>query len=154
MALPDFTTQDPATYKANIDSSMDAALVISDAQTIITNTDTEVPTSGAVYDKVGGLNTKVIEIGDWNMDAFVGVSGITHGLTLSKIRSVSAIIRNDTDNNYRDFQSFTSNETSVHRIEFNSSTINMFRGTLGAFDTTDYDSTSYNRGWITILYTD
>ena len=47
-----------------------------------------------------GLSTKIIEIGDWNMDSTNSI-GVAHGLTLSKIRGIeSAIIRDDGDTSY------------------------------------------------------
>ena len=103
------------------------------------------------------LLEKIIPIGDWNMDSTVFVP-IAHGLGASykKIRAIDAIIRNDADDRYQ----------SIYRIEdfgdpllvnggiasWTSINIELIRRTGGFFDTPDFDSTSYNRGWVYILY--
>ena len=102
------------------------------------------------------LKTKVIEIGDWDMDSDSSKS-ILHGLDLTKIRSVNGIIRNDADTLYFTVStepSFASDITNVPVLlqVTNSTEIIITRRTDYMFDTTSYDSTSYNRGWITILY--
>lgn len=102
------------------------------------------------------LNTKVIDIGDWNMDATSG-AGVTHGLTLSKIRSVSALIRNDADTIYYPLSgSGTALVGDVQMVieGITATLVSLSRQTGGNFDNTAFDSTSYNRGWITIQYTD
>lgn len=99
------------------------------------------------------INTQVIDIGDWNMDT-TDTSAPAHSITLSKIRSVSALIRNDADNNYSNFLSVDSTETGEHSLEINASNINLRRGLGGLFDNANYTSTSYNRGWVIIQYTD
>ena len=43
------------------------------------------------------VHTKIIEIGDWDMDADTTVN-VAHGLDFDKIRGVSVIIRHDTQN--------------------------------------------------------
>lgn len=93
------------------------------------------------------LLTKILEIGDWNMDSFGASSLIIHGITLAKIRSVTAIIRNDADTVYNSLEGLGEGGSSAV-----TSTIQLTRLAAGAFDTTDYDSTSYNRGWITVTY--
>lgn len=98
----------------------------------------------------GTLNRKIIEIGDWNMDSLASVQ-VTHGLTVSKIRSISAIIRHDTDNVVDPaggLQSTGFVDFGIGLVGF--STITLERRTGGFFDSTDYDSTSFNRGWIVV----
>ena len=96
-----------------------------------------------------GINTKEINIGDWDMDATVNIS-VAHGVAdYKKIRSVEIVIRNDADT-----LSFAFTGSSVNFVSFDSTNINMSRATTGVFDTTDFDSTSYNRGFITIHYID
>lgn len=100
------------------------------------------------------LKTKIIEIGDWNMDTTIAVT-VSHGLTLANIRSVTAIIRNDTDNVYNPLVgSFiaTVNNYRGGWVEAKPTTIDLARATGGTFDGTGYDATSYNRGWVTIVY--
>lgn len=134
MALPDYTTQDAATYKANIDSTA------ADHDSSI---------------KVGTLNTKVIDIGDWNMDSTVFVN-VAHGLPdYTKIRSISALIRRDDDSTYYDFAT-ADNNTAGTNSGLNASTtnINLSRATGGTFDGINFNATTFNRGWIVIQYTD
>ena len=98
------------------------------------------------------LRTKVMEIGDWNMDAISSVV-IAHGLTLSKIRNAFGMIRNDADDKYISLVEVTISATGgASNIRIDAANITAFRLTAGIFDTTDYDSTSFNRGWITIIY--
>lgn len=97
----------------------------------------------------GGLLTKVIEIGDWNMASTTTVN-IAHGLTLSKIRKVEAIIRNDSDTGrfmIENAPNVTVADTSLNVL---SSEVRLDRKVGGYFDTTSFDSTSYNRGYIII----
>ena len=105
--------------------------------------------------KHGVLNVKSIDIGDWNMSS-VNNATVAHGLDHTKIRVVSAIIRNDDDSNR-------------HVIPFGSTSGAAFDGSIDTIDSTNviltrasgsrtasatFDSTSYNRGWITIWYVD
>lgn len=136
MALPDYTTQDPATYKANIDSS------VSDLDT-----------------KVGGLNTKVINIGDWNM-VTTSLVNITHGLTLSKIVTVTGYITNDAETSgFPITQSNTGGSISppVAVEGWSSTTVILVRATSGPFDHVDFSAVSptiATRGKIVITHTD
>ena len=100
---------------------------------------------------VNSLKTAVINIGDWNMDSTASVV-ISHGITLSNIRAVSALIRNDTDSAYTDLHYDNSAGTINQGIGIASGSMTLYRSTSGVFDNTDYDSTSYNRGWVTITY--
>lgn len=97
------------------------------------------------------LSTKVIEIGDWNMDTTASVS-IPHGLTAANIRTLNVIIRNDAATTYSpspatdDFLQFE----LAHNYGVTNVAINRPNG--GIFDSVLYDSTGFNRGWITITY--
>jgi hypothetical protein len=102
------------------------------------------------------LLTKVVEIGDWNMDTS-NTKDVAHGLANhKKIRSVSVIVRDDTDANYDDL---------LHRINFidpdlpaaginqiNATDIQLYRHNGRQFDSAGYDSTPFNRGWVIIVY--
>ena len=102
-----------------------------------------------------GLKIKIVEIGDWNMDATPSVS-VAHGIGSSnKIKMIDVMIRGDSGSiKYR----LTSMDTSFDLAEgdinaISDTTINLSRrASPGLFDSTDYDSTSFNRGWITIWY--
>lgn len=97
------------------------------------------------------LLVKVVNIGDWNMDSTTGLQ-VAHGLTQSKIRQISALIRQD-DDSFLYILGGTSTTGSIQgRIYAGSTEIYMERSTGGSFDGTNFDSTSFNRGWITIWY--
>lgn len=98
------------------------------------------------------LRSKVIELGDWNMDLTGNSSiAVSHGLSLGRMRSVAITIRND-------------NNTAYYPIDFNNeglrggfwhaeaTMISITRELGGAFDSNGYDALSYNRGWILIWY--
>lgn len=107
----------------------------------------------------GAVKHKIIEIGDWDMDALVSVT-VAHGIAdITKIRKVSALIRPDADAaapNYRypiqvgdglvltDLQGFcTLLDTDV----------GVSRAAAGFFDSVDFDTAAnFNRGWIVIEY--
>jgi hypothetical protein len=95
------------------------------------------------------LNTKLIDIGDWNMNTTYEFE-VTHGLTLNKIRGMSVLIRNDADTNYT---LLAINGVTACYADATEITLN--RVNSGAFDTSFYESPpSGNRGWITIQYVD
>jgi len=111
----------------------------------------------------GGLITKVVNIGDWNMDSTATIA-VPHGLAdFKKIRSFQVIVRDDADTFYSDLLSQTT-QSAYHKPSgysngVDSTNINLGRvaspdgdGHLGWFDGTGYDSTGYNRGWIVIHY--
>ena len=92
---------------------------------------------------------KIIDIGDWDMNGTTNVN-IAHGLTLANIRDVSVMIRDDFDLNYYplDYQGGT-----VGGYWLTGGTnVSLTRVISGHFDNGTYDSTTYNRGWITITY--
>lgn len=109
------------------------------------------------------LKTKVIEIGDWDMDADSSVN-VPHGLAdISKIRGVSVIIRCDAGT----FQFENSEERKIWTLNswsfggnnmkawitgIGDTSIGLQRDELGNFDSTAFNATTYNRGWVTITY--
>ena len=108
----------------------------------------------------GALTFLVIEIGDWNMDSTFDVY-VTHGIAdHKKIRSVNVIIRNDADTSYYNLYQALASGTAPSGVSgqtgiISSTTIQLTRTSSandGWFDGTDFDSTSYNRGWVTIGY--
>lgn len=102
-----------------------------------------------------GFNFSVVEIGDWNMDFNESVS-FAHGLTYAKIIGAEAIIRNNADNErinlcgLRDIP--TTNTGEGGQIIVGSTNVTLYRRVDGEFDTPDFNSTSYNRGWVIIKY--
>jgi hypothetical protein len=100
---------------------------------------------------------KVIEIGDWNLDSSVIVN-VSHGLSASKIIGVTGIIRNDLDTQrYTISQVNEISEYDTIGVAFSyiGSFIQIGRQAGSpTFDTADFDSTSYNRGWLIVSYLD
>lgn len=105
-------------------------------------------------DVTAALNSKIIEIGDWDMDTDSYVS-VAHGLDAEKIRCVTALVRGDTTAiNCIPSGEFDPNLGGIaFGIQSISSTsVALYRVTGSSVDSTSYNSTSYNRGWITIWY--
>jgi hypothetical protein len=119
------------------------------------------------------LKFATINIGDWNMDTtrsvFVDISSVVS--SRSKVRILSAMVRPDGDTDYNKlmpldtvqnaaFGDFTGvNPEPQGGIDFGtldagSTNIVLSRKQSGFFDGTSWDSTSYNRGYLTIGYID
>lgn len=108
----------------------------------------------AIATSLDGLITKVINIGDWDMDNTVTLS-IAHGLTLANIRQVEVYVRKDSDAGLY--------PGAVYRLDYyaiinsgywltNGTDVLMFRSDTGTFNSADFNQTSYNRGWIIIKH--
>ena len=104
------------------------------------------------------LKKKVIEIGDWNMDSDVSKL-VNHGISVAtaNFRNVSVMIIDDAGIVLTPLN-FTSSGSVVIQGGIGivsggiTATVNLFRLTGGVFDSTNYNATSFNRGWITIEY--
>jgi hypothetical protein len=110
-------------------------------------------TSVSSIDEVGGkeIKYKYLEIGDWNMDGTASVT-VAHGLDTSKFINVSAAIKQDVVANPI-YDLFSEGGGSISWDPSpTSSPVTLWRTAAGFFDNTDYDQTSYNRGWILITY--
>jgi N-methylhydantoinase A/oxoprolinase/acetone carboxylase beta subunit len=107
-------------------------------------------------DITAALHRKIVNIGDWNMDS-TNILDVSHGLTLSKIRSVSGVVRDDSDGVYSPI-GIANYTTGVVELSFGASitstVIRLQRLVGGQFDGVQYDSTSFNRGWLVIDYVD
>lgn len=101
------------------------------------------------------LNEKLLNIGDWNMDTTQSVS-VAHGLTFSKIRAVRAMILSDSGATLTDINwGYPAAITSQAGISVDTVNVNLYRDDANLlFNSTSYDSTGFNRGYITIWYTD
>lgn len=104
------------------------------------------------------LLTKVVEIGDWNMDSD-GTKAVAHGLGASykKITRVSGWIRDDLDSAYYPLGYTTADgiaQVSEGASPRNSTNVNLTRLLSGSFDSSFFDATTYNRGTLVIEYED
>ena len=99
-----------------------------------------------------GLRRKTLELGDWDMDASDNLE-VAHGLINNQwqgMREVELVIRNDDDTTYYTGHQATTADAFVSGVR--ETNITFERKISGFFDGTDFDSTSYNRGWATIWY--
>ena len=102
------------------------------------------------------LKMKVLDIGDWNMDTTL-FAYIYHGIgDYSKIRQVSVLIKDDGDT-YSYPLDYPFSGSLQHGqgggiANIDDSRILLTRLTGEFFDSINFDSTSYNRGWVTIWY--
>lgn len=116
----------------------------------ITNKDSNLYVESINIDVVS--ESKIVEIGDWNMSSSSNVIvGIGTGVG-SKVRAIDVIIRNDANSGFYKLSIYDGSNIagSVGAITANSVTLNRF--SPGFFASVDFDSTSYNRGWIYIEY--
>lgn len=114
----------------------------------------------SVYRKINSDSIrKIIPIGDWDMNTN-GTLTVAHGVTLSKIRNVSASVIIDTGIQIFPLTGYV-NLTPGGSVFCDASNVNLFRfsnaqaaytGSLSAFQNASFSATSFNRGWITIEY--
>jgi len=102
-------------------------------------------------DNNSNFKMKMLEIGDWDMDADT-TKAVAHGLTMTTIRSVSIMVRNDADDAYYQLCGFDGSSLPAYQAAIDATNINISRKTSDTFDSTDFNQTSYNRGWIKIFY--
>lgn len=109
------------------------------------------PTLSAARVKSVGvqLAQKVLDIPTWNMDSLVNVQVAHEIADFTKIRSVIAIVRNDDD---LSTNLFYENLLAGGRCTWNATVVNLTVTGAGVFDTTDYNSTAFNRGYLLITY--
>jgi len=113
----------------------------------------EKTTVQAIADLNGSLITTIVNIGDWDMDATASVS-IAHGIAdYSKIRSVSVLIIPDAATTLIPLDTSAAGGVPAGAIgQIQSVNIPLYRTATETFDSTNYDSTSFNRGYITIQH--
>ena len=146
------TNQASVTLQADIGAGTTDINIVAD--TIDINGDLEVDNisfdAGTTY-----WVFKEINIGDWDMDATASVN-VAHGLSATEwktIRQVDIIIRNDADTGYYPLRKGYDGVTGNGFVNVIGSTnITLNRVASGDFDNTNFDSTSYNRGWVTFWY--
>ena len=98
------------------------------------------------------LQTKVIQIGVWDMNATATLN-VAHGLPdFEKIRSVSVLIYDDTSTIYTDISLPDNTGTPSGYYSLGSTDISLYRQTGGTYDSVLYDDAVMNRGYITIQY--
>ncbi len=100
------------------------------------------------------LFTERLPIGDWDMDATTSVN-VSYDLDRPSIlRSITAWVRNDADGEIGVLgqSPIVGGVMQVYISSVNLTTISLYRVPGGSFDTIDYDSTSFNRGYVVFEY--
>ena len=140
-----------ATSETNASNSASSAT--SSASAAATSETNAASSAAEAADSAASITLKslVLEIGDWNMDtaSFIWVA---HGLDSSKIRTLTVLIRQDGGVLAFALPTYNPAGTSVEIVSYNSTQVEISRATNGTFDNTNYDTTSFNRGWVTIQY--
>lgn len=91
--------------------------------------------------------TVIVDIGDWNILSSI-TKVVPHGQTFAKIRHVDFSIRNDANDTLIPNNSFYAADFTPNIINVDATNVTI-SGTTG-LQTTDFDSTGYNRGWLII----
>jgi hypothetical protein len=116
-------------------------------------------------DAFGVLFTKVVPLGDWNMDSdavYPGTDLTWTALAIdpTKVVNVQCIIKADADVSLVPrfpLALFTTGGVTVVAGSLSWGTagggVALQRHTGGHFDSVDFDSTGYSRGWLIISYT-
>lgn len=112
---------------------------------------------------INNLNTKIVNIGDWDMDGTVEVI-VAHGCSNLKIRGVEVIIFTDNgvtisfgslaNGNTFSLNSCGATESTPQGgiVGMSATEIVLSRLTGGLFDSASFNQTSYNRGYLKITY--
>lgn len=100
------------------------------------------------------LNETVLQIGDWNMQS-TGNLAVAHGISsaLTKIRSFTVFVYQDGGTPGWDINTEISAGTGTGGANFDATNINLFRRAGGAFDSSLFNATPFNRGYIVIKHT-
>ncbi len=100
------------------------------------------------------LLTKVIEIGDWNMDLNSEIQISISPIDISDIRVIQVLIYSDAGafaGDTRHFSLYADGGSGWHGSA-GETDITLNRAPGGLFDNANFDATSYNRGLVTIWY--
>ncbi len=134
-----------------------ASVVINGAGTLLVGGSSQLNSTLLVLGGIDTANdgifhkTKILDIGDWNMDSTASVS-VAHGVTASKIRTVSVTIRNDAGTATYPLECAEIGDAPGGYWQYNTTNVVLNRVAARRFDEVNFDATSYNRGWVTIKY--
>lgn len=117
-------------------------------------------TAGAIDNGDYVIRTKVLPIGSWNMDSTDSVY-ISHGLgtDISKVISCTAAIRRDDGARTYMFNQYGGSGGGSGITYVGTVGVLLYRAVFGStpleiFDSTDFNDSVMNRGWIVIKYVD
>lgn len=111
----------------------------------------------ALVTMFGKLRRKVYEIGAWNMDSSASVTVSTDAV-FSKVRGISfVILKDDNSNSYPNGQTLTGLTPAIEctAVGINISdelSVLMARTSGGTFDSTEFNDTGVNRGYIIVEF--
>lgn len=107
----------------------------------------------ALTSLMGGLKTKVLEIGAWDMDATTSVN-VAHGFVsgAANIREVSAIIVADGGASFSPLMGMDFGGGLGGTYVADATNIVLSRVVGGSYDSTSYNDGAINRGYIVIKY--
>lgn len=94
------------------------------------------------------LRTKVVEIGNWDMNVTASVT-IAHGLTYADIISVRVMVQNDAGT--AKYMGYDDTNGNLNITSTDATNVNISRGGGSLFDSTNFNAVM-NRGWILIDY--
>jgi len=97
------------------------------------------------------IKCKIVQINNWNMFTTASVA-VPHGLTHSTIRSVHVVVRRDDDTIYSPLYYSASKTDLGGAAYWDSTNIYLERLAGGEYANSNYDSTSFNRGFVIIFY--
>lgn len=100
--------------------------------------------------ELNDLFVKTLAMGDWDMVSD-GVKSFAHGLDITKVVAVSGMLRNDDDS--KRFPLGKGMPRTAYIIDIDATNVNISREPTSLFDSVDFDSTNFNRGWISIFHT-
>ena len=133
-----------------VSSGLENVTIVGDNQTV-TESNTSIINGNTLNSTTALANERVfqeLEIGDWDMFATTIIS-VTHGLSIDEfesLRDLTVTIKDDPNTTYH------SGPSVDISLKVNTSGIVLTRTVGGVFDTTNFDSTSFNRGFITFTY--
>jgi hypothetical protein len=104
-----------------------------------------------------GEKVKMINTGDWNM-VLDGVISVPHAIDITKITSVTVMVRNDANSGYIDLANGPGTGTADNKRHgghfIRAGFIDLYRLTGGTFDDPGFNDTGFSRAKIRITYTD
>jgi hypothetical protein len=101
------------------------------------------------------IRTAIYNVGDWDMTASATAT-VNHDLTLANIRKISVMIRDDGGSFFYPLDNYdnTINTAGGGVSNIDANNTDLRRADLGFFNGVNFDSTSYNRGWVIFEYVD
>lgn len=101
---------------------------------------------------MGGMKTKIVNIGAWNMDS-TAIVNVPHGLAgASKIRELSALIISDDGSNASPLVLIDVTGGFGGALVAGATDISLSRPTGSTYDSASYNDAAINRGYIVIKY--